>query len=71
MPGVPWTLVAQTQWDVIALFAGLWMLLASIVGLVVAQMIPHEAKGSACERPERPAAGGLPPAESIGSHKSN
>jgi hypothetical protein len=35
MPGVPWSLVAQTQWDLIALFAGLWMLLASIVGLVV------------------------------------
>jgi hypothetical protein len=35
MPGVPWSLVAQTQWDLIALFAGLWMLLASIVGLVI------------------------------------
>jgi uncharacterized membrane protein YuzA (DUF378 family) len=35
MPGIPWTLVAQTQWDLIALFAGLWMLLASIIGLVI------------------------------------
>jgi tellurite resistance protein TehA-like permease len=35
MPGIPWALVAQTQWDLIALFAGLWMLLALILGLVV------------------------------------
>jgi hypothetical protein len=28
MPGM-------TQWDLIALFAGLWLLLASIVGLII------------------------------------
>jgi hypothetical protein len=35
MPGVPWTLVAQTQWNRIALIAGIWMLLSASVGLVV------------------------------------
>jgi hypothetical protein len=35
MPGVPWTLIAQTQWDLIALFAGLGMLVSAITGLVI------------------------------------
>jgi hypothetical protein len=35
MPGVPWSLVAQTQWDFIALIAGLWMGLGASVGLII------------------------------------
>jgi hypothetical protein len=35
MPGGPWALVAQTQWDLIALIAGLWLLAGTIVGLFV------------------------------------
>jgi uncharacterized membrane protein YuzA (DUF378 family) len=35
MPGIPWTLVAQTQWDLIALIAGLSMLGGTIAGLVI------------------------------------
>jgi hypothetical protein len=55
MPGVPWSLVAQTQWDLIALFAGLWMFLASIIGLVICVRLRGlSSLAAAVERRDKP-----------------
>jgi hypothetical protein len=55
MPGMPWTLVAQTQWDFIALIAGLSIGLGASVGLIIGVRLRSlSSLAAAVERRDKP-----------------